>query len=149
MKAWVRLLGMGFCFGLACRMGHVQAQEMYTKPTEAYAASAVSGRPILLIFSGSDWCAPCIRFEREVLQDSAFRAFAAKSLTLLVADFPQRKKQPTDLLAAYEALAERYNPQGAFPHLVLLAREGAEGKVLSYSYQKAALFVRQLRQELP
>ena len=46
----------------------------------------------LLIFSGSDWCLPCIRFERKVLQDTAFIAFGDKYLLIEKADFPQHKK---------------------------------------------------------
>ena len=28
--------------------------------------------PVLLVFSGSDWCSNCIRFNKEVLSDSTF-----------------------------------------------------------------------------
>jgi len=81
----------------------------------------------LLVFSGSDWCLPCIRFERAVLQDSAFIAFGDDHLTIVKADFPQHKKLSEEEVRHNEELAEKYNPQGYFPHVLLL---DAQGKVL-------------------
>ena len=82
----------------------------------------------LLVFSGSDWCLPCIRFERSVLQDSTFVAFSDEYLTIEKADFPQHKKLTKDQVSHNESLAEKYNPQGYFPHVLLL---DAHGKVLT------------------
>ncbi|MCB0619170.1 MAG: thioredoxin family protein, partial [Saprospiraceae bacterium] len=48
-------------------------------------------RPVLLVFSGSDWCGPCIRLQREVLTDPAFVQFAAEELLVVTADFPRKK----------------------------------------------------------
>ena len=48
-------------------------------------------KKLLLVFSGSDWCIPCIRLEKEVWQDSVL-AYAKEKLVLYRADFPKRKK---------------------------------------------------------
>ena len=81
----------------------------------------------LLVFSGSDWCLPCIRFERAVLQDSSFIAFSKVYLKIEKADFPQHKKLTEEQVQHNEELAEKYNPQGYFPHVLLL---DGEAKVL-------------------
>jgi thiol-disulfide isomerase/thioredoxin len=47
---------------------------------------------ILLNFSGSDWCGPCIRLHKEILETEAFLKFANNSLILVNADFPRLKK---------------------------------------------------------
>ncbi len=47
---------------------------------------------ILLNFSGSDWCAPCIKMKQEVFENDAFLTIAEKQLVLLRADFPRAKK---------------------------------------------------------
>ena len=82
----------------------------------------------LLVFSGSDWCLPCIRFEREILQATKFKAFSNEYLVVEKADFPQHKKLSEEQVRHNEILAEKYNPQGYFPHVLIL---NDEGKVLS------------------
>jgi len=79
---------------------------------------------VLLYFSGSDWCLPCIRFKRGVLADSAFQAQTADQLLTYVVDFPRRDTASAERVAYKARLAEKYNPEGSFPHLVLLDAEG-------------------------
>ncbi|MGC3947732.1 MAG: thioredoxin family protein [Chryseolinea sp.] len=81
---------------------------------------------ILLNFSGSDWCAPCIKMKKEVFESEAFNKLADERLVLLRADFPRSKKNalPADLVKSNEALAEKYNPEGKFPFTLLLDSSG-------------------------
>lgn len=81
---------------------------------------------ILLNFSGSDWCGPCILTRRDYLENQDFIAMADKNLVLVNADFPRKKK---NMLAAEqvkrnEALAEIYNKEGSFPLTLLLDSQG-------------------------
>lgn len=87
------------------------------------------GKFILLNFSGSDWCGPCIRLKKEVFDTEQFDKWADSSLVLVNADFPRNKKNqnPKDLQQHNEALADQYNPLGKFPFTLLLT---AEGKVI-------------------
>jgi thioredoxin-related protein len=80
---------------------------------------------ILLKFSGSDWCIPCIRMEKEVFATDTFQHFAAESLIMVNADFPRHADKA--LLKQNEKLAEKYNKEGHFPYTVLL---DPDGKVL-------------------
>ena len=84
---------------------------------------------ILLNFSGSDWCGPCIVLRRDYLESEVFTKMANDNLVLVNADFPRKKKNiPTaDVVKRNEALAEIYNKEGSFPFTILL---NAEGKVL-------------------
>jgi thiamine biosynthesis lipoprotein len=107
--------------------GHSQ---VFSRPADAFALSKQMDKPVLLIFSGSDWCVPCIQFNKKILKDSVFLKFASNKLVLLEADFPQRKKIPTDLKKAYESLAERFNPNGIFPLIVILTAEDDGGIIL-------------------
>jgi len=86
-------------------------------------------RYILLNFSGSDWCGPCIRLHKEVFATEAFTQFADTSLVMVNADFPRMGKNqlPAKQQAINDALADKYNSQGSFPLTVLL---DAQGKVL-------------------
>ena len=84
---------------------------------------------ILLNFSGSDWCGPCIRLKKEILQSEAFTNYASANLVLINADFPRNKKNQLDKaqVKVNESLADKYNPEGKFPFTLLL---DADGKVL-------------------
>ncbi len=84
---------------------------------------------VLLNFSGSDWCAPCVRLKKEIFQTAEFNEVAAGSLVLVNADFPRSKKNQLgkEQQQLNDELAERYNPAGKFPYTLLLT---AEGKVL-------------------
>lgn len=88
-----------------------------------------SHKLILLNFSGSDWCGPCIKLKKDIFEAAAFQEFAADRLVLVRADFPRLSKNQLDTrqTAHNEALAEKYNRQGKFPFTVLLS---ADGKVL-------------------
>ncbi|RKR84852.1 thiol-disulfide isomerase/thioredoxin [Mucilaginibacter gracilis] len=84
---------------------------------------------ILINFSGSDWCGPCIRLRKEILETALFDAYAADHLVLVRADFPRQKKNQLskEQTKLNEALADKYNPDGKFPYTLLV---DANGKVL-------------------
>ncbi len=81
---------------------------------------------ILLNFSGSDWCGPCIRLHDEIFGSSGFKNFAAANLVLVNADFPRQKKNQLskELQKQNDRLADIYNADGSFPLTLLLTPEG-------------------------
>ncbi len=84
---------------------------------------------ILINFSGSDWCGPCIEMKKEIFESGAFINFASDHLILVNADFPRLKKNKIEdgQTAKNNALAAVYDPDGKFPLTVLV---NARGKVL-------------------
>lgn len=80
---------------------------------------------ILLNFSGSDWCGPCIKMRKDILSSEPFLKYAADHLILLNADFPRMKKNQQDkqLVQQNEKLADTYNKQGKFPYTLLLSKD--------------------------
>lgn len=81
---------------------------------------------ILLNFSGSDWCGPCIRMHSEIFADQGFIKMATANLVMINADFPRnKKKQPAEPIKKQnEMLADKYNPLGKFPYTVILDQDG-------------------------
>lgn len=100
-----------------------------TDLTKAKQQASTEHKYILLNFSGSDWCGPCIRMHKEIFESEGFRTLAADKLVLVNADFPRLKKNQLskELQKSNEVLADQYNPEGIFPLTVLL---NAEGKVI-------------------
>lgn len=84
---------------------------------------------ILLNFSGSDWCGPCIRMHKEIFASDVFTKMADSTLQMVNADFPRKKKNQLKKLIQKQndALAEKYNPLGKFPYTLLL---DANGKII-------------------
>jgi thioredoxin-related protein len=81
---------------------------------------------ILLNFSGSDWCGPCIRLHDEIFGNASFKNFAENNLVLINADFPRlsKNKLSKDQQKKNDKLADKYNPEGIFPYTVLLQADG-------------------------
>ena len=77
---------------------------------------------ILLNFSGSDWCGPCIRMKDEIFETTEFKNYADSNLVLINADFPRAKKNQLakEQQAKNDKLAEKYDPDGSFPFTVLI-----------------------------
>jgi thioredoxin-related protein len=103
--------------------------EWLTNFSKAKELAATEKKFILLNFSGSDWCGPCIKMKKEVFESESFLSIAQKQLILVRADFPRSKKNKLspEQKTHNEALAEKYNPMGKFPYTLLL---DANGKVL-------------------
>lgn len=93
---------------------------------DALKLAGESHRQILINFSGSDWCGPCIRLRKEILETAAFEKYAGDHLVLVRADFPRQKKNrlSAEQTKLNEALAERFNPNGKFPFTVLTNENG-------------------------
>ncbi len=81
---------------------------------------------IIINFSGSDWCGPCIRLRHEILESATFENYAKDHLVLVRADFPRQKKNQLDAaqVKRNEALADKYNPDGNFPLTLVVDKDG-------------------------
>ncbi len=82
--------------------------------------------PILLVFSGSDWCIPCMKLKKQILLTDTFSNYAKEHFVLLNLDFPRKSKNklPTDQQAHNDQLASIYNNQGFFPLVVIINSDG-------------------------
>jgi len=94
--------------------------------TDAASEADKENKLILVNFSGSDWCGPCIRLRKEILESATFEDYAKDHLILVRADFPRQKKNQLDAaqVKRNEALADKYNPDGKFPFTLLLDKNG-------------------------
>lgn len=106
-----------------------QGSTWHTSMQEAKQLAQKEHRHILLNFSGSDWCGPCILLRKEILDAPEFSTLADTALVLVNADFPRMKKNqlPKEQQALNDQLADRYNAKGQFPLTLLLT---ADGRVL-------------------
>lgn len=106
--------------------GFGYAQNWQTNFEVAKSLAVKENKNILLVFSGSDWCAPCIKLENVVWKSEVFKTEAEKKWILERADFPKKKNNQLspELSANNKLLAEIYNKGGSFPLVVLLENSG-------------------------
>jgi len=104
----------------------INAQEWLTDFDQAKKFANKKNQNIILVFQGSDWCAPCIKLDKEVWSTDEFKNYAKEHYIMLQADFPRRKKNKleTPQQLKNNKLAEKYNKQGFFPHVVVLNKNG-------------------------
>lgn len=102
------------------------AQEWNDDFKDAMAIAQQENKPIILVFSGSDWCAPCIKLDRDIWQSEEFKAYSKQNYVLYRADFPRKKenKLKDQLIQQNKELADRYNSKGYFPLVLVLDKNG-------------------------
>lgn len=81
-------------------------------------------KPLLIYFTGSDWCGPCIQLRGMLFNTEEFKEFSDEKMVLYKADFPRN----TDLVspenrATNKELAIRY-AQTSFPTMILVNERG-------------------------
>jgi len=119
MKKWILFLAATFMVSLAS--GQTSAWNQDFK--KAMALSEKTGKPVLVDFSGTDWCSWCIKLDKEVFARQAFKKYAKKNLVLMLAAFPRRTELSPELKAQNEGLAKRFSVEG-FPTVVILNSKG-------------------------
>ncbi len=82
--------------------------------------------PVILLFTGSDWCQWCKVLDENLLSDEQWQKYAAGNLALGYLDFPKdEEKVPEKYRARNEELSKKYNIEG-YPTMVLLDWGGRE-----------------------
>ena len=106
----------------------------------------INNKKILLVFSGSDWCHPCIMFEKDIIETPKFIAYANKKLIVYKADFPRRKANllSDEMTEQNNSLAKQYNNKGEFPKVLLLSSKGDILKSLKYYQITVQDFINQI-----
>jgi len=120
------------------------SQEWNTDFDVAKKQSATTGKNILLVFSGPEWCTNCTKLDELVWDSPEFKAEAEKSWVLLRADFHEKKgmPEPVNVNDMKMVLAEKYNRDGFFPFVVLLDKTGRRiGKTGYENLDTAAAYV--------
>jgi len=138
-------------------MLHVTAQPpavkelvWYDDIAEAKKDAATNHKSILIYFSGSDWCKPCIQLRENILNTEAYVSFAQQFMIMVQVDFPRLKKHKlsNEQTRHNERLAEQYNKQGIFPFIVILDSDGHVSGTTTYHEETPEEFIARIRSTL-
>jgi len=93
---------------------------------DAVALSASSGKPIMLVFSGSDWCSYCQLLEQEVLQTPEFETWSSDNVIKVMVDFPKFLSQPAEVALQNQNLKQHFagNLKG-YPTVLMVDADGS------------------------
>lgn len=124
---------LGLCFSVSS--SHVVASDVaksganpgeWTMDFDAAKQLAASRNlPILINFTGSDWCGWCQIMDTRVFADKEWSEYAKEKLVLVTIDFPNDTTiVPEHFVARNEELAKKFEIQG-FPTYVLLKSDAS------------------------
>jgi thiol-disulfide isomerase/thioredoxin len=100
-----------------------------------------SDKTVLIDFTGSDWCAWCIKLRQEVFDQPEFEAGAKDKFVFVELDYPKDKARLTEAVAKQnEALLKRYPIKG-YPTILLCDGEGRPFAVTAYQEGGAAKYL--------
>jgi len=96
-------------------------------------------KPILIFFTGSDWCGLCKLLDKDFFESEKFKKIAKEKLVLYKADFPRR----TDLVSEkqkktnqkLDKIYSKSRGKRVFPSIIITDSNGKEKSYLeSYNY---------------
>ena len=108
----------------------IQAQELtwQTDLNKAMEISKKSKKPLLLFFTGSDWCGWCIRLQKEVLKTPEFAKWAKDNVVLVELDFPRKTPQSPEIQKQNMELQQVFAVQG-YPTVWFTKATKKDGKL--------------------
>lgn len=91
---------------------------------EALALAKEKDLPILMNFTGSDWCPWCILMEEKVFTTDAWSKWAKEHVVMVFIDFPNNKRRvPMGYVTRNNDLRDKYGVEG-YPTYIVLASDG-------------------------
>ena len=107
----------------------VEAQELVWNNNliKAMEISKKTKKPLMLFFTGSDWCGWCIRLQTEVFKKPEFAAWAKDNVVLVEVDFPRRTALSAELTAQNNELQQFFAVQG-YPTVWFVNATSVDGK---------------------
>ena len=110
----------------------------------AKAKGIKENKPVLVDFTGSDWCPPCIQLHKVVFQSAEFAAVASKYV-LVELDYPRKTPQAPELKAKNAELSKKFGISG-FPTVLLIDAKSGEvfGKTVGFGGQTAKEYLEKL-----
>ena len=103
-----------FTLLVVAQLGFAQkaALTWHTDINEASAIAKKENKPMMLFFTGSDWCGWCVRLQKEVFNTTEFEKWAKENVVLVELDFPKNKPQSEAIKTQNRALQQQFAVRG-------------------------------------
>lgn len=141
MKTWLMVLAAA-----VVATGAFASEGWETDFDKAQAKAKEEGKHILIDFSGSDWCGWCVKLDKEVFSQDAFKAYAKDNLVLVLIDFPRDKsKQSEEEQKKNSELQKKFGVRG-FPTVYIVSPEGKTVAKTGYQAGGPEAYVTHIKQ---
>lgn len=107
--------------------------EWKTNYKETYEQAKATGKPLVLFFTGSDWCTWCTKLEREVFETPEFANSANQEFLFVLLDYPRKTSLPKHLTEQNSQLKDKYKVS-SFPTVLVI--DDNENIILRTGYRK-------------
>ncbi len=107
-----------------------QAGDFLTDFEAGKKKAVAEDKPLLVKFTGSDWCPPCIKLDKEVFSKKSFKSAVEKDFVVVVLDYPRKKKLPEAQTKANKKVAKEYGLR-SYPTVMLMDSDGKVFKSMS------------------
>jgi thiol:disulfide interchange protein len=112
---------------------------------KAFEKAKAEKKSVLVEFTGSDWCPPCMAMRKNVFSKKEFVEGASKKYILVELDFPKGDKAVEEKNRPY---SEKYKIEG-FPTVILFTAKGKEfTRFYASEFPKTDVFLKHLEQAL-
>ena len=103
----------------------------HTDLNKAVNISINEKKPIMLFFTGSDWCGWCMRLKKEVFNFPEFETWTKENVVLVELDFPRRKPLDPKILNQNRELARIFGVSG-YPTVWFVNPQKLDSNKLNY-----------------
>ncbi|MFC7337617.1 thioredoxin family protein [Haloferula chungangensis] len=112
---------------------------------QAFEDAKKQNKPVLVEFTGSDWCPPCKMMRKNVFSKKEFVSAASKDFILVELDFPNGDPE---VKKKNEPYAKKYDIEG-FPTVILFDSKGKEfNRFFASEYPNSEAFLAHLKKSL-
>jgi len=139
MKKWMATLAVW-----AVSLGAFATEGWETDYGKALERAKAEKKYVLIDFSGVNWCRWCVRLDKEVFSQPAFKDYAKEHLVLLLVDWPQSGPDVAKIRKKNEPLLKKFGVRG-FPTVVILDPEGNAVARMGYQPGGADAYVESLK----
>ena len=129
------------------QIGFSQEVEMITDWNKAKELAKKENKQILIILTGSEWCAPCKKMDKRVIENLEFKEYAEKNLVIFLIDLPGGGLvMNSKVYQDYERFQKKYETK-TLPSLTLTDKNGIKIKTLKGRMFKLENVLKQLKSE--
>lgn len=141
MKIWVSIMLSLFLL----QTGFTQEVNMITDWEQAKELAQKENKQILVILTGSEWCAPCKKMDKRVIANPEFQKYVRQNLVLFVVDLPGGGLHlNSKVYQDYSKFKKEYQ-SNALPSLILTDSSGGKIKLLAGKMFEPDNVMKQLR----
>ncbi len=133
---------------LSCGVASASSERWLTSYETAMETARETGRPVLTIFTGSDWCPHCRTLEDNVLATDTFLDWAEDRVVLLMIDLPQHGISQA-VRSERSRVCIKYGVR-TFPSALLIGPDGQKLAIQSgYTGQSPSTWVAHFASHVP